>query len=960
MQPQRRPREFLTPQQLREWYAGWGCRGGGAATATTTAATTTNSGQMQLLQCPRASLTPQQLREWYAQSRGSLSSVRCSYVIRTGDRTGQPCGTPSHAQSRCFARLSDAWRTEFGDEAELPDWVELLRQRVDIFALDYDAILTAMYALPTSADRAGHLCVPPDPGIEPATLAAGEATALGASESPTPGTGAAAALGASESASSGAGESALSGTASAPASHTFTLDSVTSRSFFRDHTTLTPLGRPVAVSLADPSGGPVLAHFSTILPCPAAPSGTLSGLYLPSFSTNLVSGADLQDAGDHQFTPTSQRVTHCMDARTGRHLAPFTRRPGSSLYTLTIASPLVTASDQVAASGQVFVAASRSSPESTPCSYRLLSHETLLWHHSLGHPSLLRLRSMASCVLVSGLPRSLPPLPPGPGPTCVPCVEGRQRAAPHSSQFPPTEAPLQTLHMDVWGPARVRGQGHERYFLLVVDDYSRYTTVFRLRSKGDITEVLIDWIRAARLQLRQSFGSDFSVLRLHSDRGGEFSSGLLRAYCRARGIRQTFTLSDSPQQNGIAERRIGMVMDVAHKLSPRAAPCVFLGLPPDAPWWQFYHPTSRRVLSSQDVTFDELVPDNRLFPYRTQSLPPPPLLLVPGPPPIDPLPPQGPAPSDVSQVDVVEPVKVAGDSGAAESAEPGGATPGGAEPGGAESEGAAPARVASGGAVRGGSPGASSHREPLSPQELCEWFARRWRRAAGAGGAAGTGGSDAAEGAGAAGRGGARTWSTGAAGPAGTSGVGAAAGVGAEATAVGPGGGPAGVLLVLLEVLELEVLLVLVLPLGPGGSPGASSRRESLSPQELREWFAQRWRRAAGAGGAAGTGGSGAAEGAGAAGPVGARTGSTGAAGPTGTSRVGAAAGVGTEATADGPGGGPAGGATCAAGGTRARGAASAGAVVGFASASSSCPWHASDVSASVHCSSACPFTFSS
>ncbi|CAI7880449.1 unnamed protein product, partial [Closterium sp. NIES-53] len=42
-------------------------------------------------------------------------------------------------------------------------------------------------------------------------------------------------------------------------------------------------------------------------------------------------------------------------------------------------------------------------------------------------------------VLVSGLPRSLPPLPPGLAPTCVPCVEGRQRAAPHSSEFPPTE-----------------------------------------------------------------------------------------------------------------------------------------------------------------------------------------------------------------------------------------------------------------------------------------------------------------------------------------------------------------------------------------------------------------------------------------------------------------------------------------------------------------------------------------
>ncbi|CAI7883344.1 unnamed protein product, partial [Closterium sp. NIES-54] len=43
----------------------------------------------------------------------------------------------------------------------------------------------------------------------------------------------------------------------------------------------------------------------------------------------------------------------------------------------------------------------------------------------------------------------------------------------------------------------------------------------------------------------------------------------------------------------------------ADNLSSRAVPCVFLGFPPDAPGWQFYHPTSRRVLSSQDVTFDE-------------------------------------------------------------------------------------------------------------------------------------------------------------------------------------------------------------------------------------------------------------------------------------------------------------------------------------------------------------------
>ncbi|CAI7756105.1 unnamed protein product [Closterium sp. NIES-53] len=796
---------------------GGGDGGSGGAGRGFTQRSGSSGGHRQQQQRSRETLSPQQLREWYAGHQRGGGTGPCTYVLRTGDRAGEQCGG-LHSTQRCFGRLTDAWRHQFRDATEIPRWGDLSRAGVPIFGLDYDAILAAMYAVSTSDEGDCYLCLPPDPG--------GEAAALGACE--------VAALGAGASAAPGAGESALSGTASAQVFHTFTLDSGASRSFFRDRTTLTPLSRPVAVSLADPSGGPVLASFSTVLPCPAAPSGTLSSLYLPSFSTNLVSGADLQDQGVDQFTPASQRVTHCTCARTGRHLATFTRRPGSSLYTLSTKPSSVLASGQVAASSQVFAAASGSGPESSPCSCRLLSHQTLLWHHRLGHPSLPCLRGMASRVLVSGLPRSLPPLPPGPAPTCVPCVEGRQHAAPHSSEFPPTEAPLQTLHMDVM---------------------------------GDVTEVLIDWIRAARLQLRKSFGSDFPVLRLHSDRGGEFSSARLGAFCRAQGIRQTFTLPASPQQNGIAERRIGMyaahqlnlqprvsvpetsptlrwtgkvgdasafrvwgsrafVRDLsADKLSPRAVPCVFLGFLPDAPGWQFYHPTSRRVLSSQDVTFDKSVPFYRLFPYRTAPLPPPPLFLAPGPPPVDPLPPQGPAPSGVSQVDAVEPVEVAVDSGATRGAEPvgagsggaesggaefGGAEPGGTEPGGAEPEGVEP-RGAESARVASRSP--SSRRELLSPRELREWFARRWSRAAGAGGppvalgpggartggsgAVGTGGATVAAGVGPAGASGAAGAGAtggvgagvGAAGASGAAGAGATGGVGAG---VGPAGGTAG------------------------------------------------------------------------------------------------------------------------------------------------------------------------
>ncbi|CAI7874277.1 unnamed protein product, partial [Closterium sp. NIES-54] len=499
------------------------------------------------------------------------------------------------------------------------------------------------------------------------------------------------------------------------------------------------------------------------------------------------------------------------------------------------------------------------------------------------------------------------PLPPSPAPPCLSCIEGRQRAAPHSSSFPPTTTPLQTLHMDVWGPARVSGQSRERYFLLVVDDYTRYTTVFPLRSKGKVVDVLIPWIRTVRLQLRERFGQDLPVLCLNSDRGG--TSNLLREFCRGEGILQSFTLPDSPQQNGIAERRIGLVMEVARtsmihvaaphflwpfavryaahqlnlcprvslpetsptlrwtgevgdasvfrfwgscafvhdtstdKLSTHAIPCVFLGFVPDAPGWQFYHPNSRRVLLSQDVTFDESVPFYRLFPYRSAPPPPPPLFLAPGPPPVDPLPPQGPAPSGVSQVDPLPgtaPVQVAVGSGAAPGAASGGAASGGAasggaEPGGAESEGAGsggdepggaePEGVEPGGAKSKGAEsegaeprGAASFGGPagasprVSPQQLREWLVRRARLQSGVRGARGAGdagagragvtvGASGTGGSAAAGPGGARTRGSCAGGAraggarakgAGVGGTGAGGAGAAGAGGVDPGAGGAG------------------------------------------------------------------------------------------------------------------------------------------------------------------------
>ncbi|CAI7783228.1 unnamed protein product [Closterium sp. NIES-54] len=541
-------------------------------------------------------------------------------------------------------------------------------------------------------------------------------------------------------------------------------------------------------------------------------------------------------------TPGGQRVWICTFTRTGRHLATFTRRPGSSLHTLATEPSQVAASAQVSASGQVVAS----------CSCRLLSHLPLLWHHRLGHPSLPCLSGMHYRLLVFGLPRYLPPLPPSPAPPCLPCVEGQQRAAPHSSSFPPMTAPLQTLHIDVWSPARVSGQSRERYFLLVVDDYTRYTTVFPLRSKGEVADVLIPWIRTVRLQLREWFSQDLPVLRLHSDRGGEFSSSLLREFCRGEGILQFFMLPDSPQQNRIAERRIGLVMEVARTSMIHAAAPHFLW--PSAVQYAAHQlnlwprvslpetsPTLRWTGEVGDVSVFR-VWGSRAFVRDTSADKLPPRAI-----------PCGPAPSGVSQVDPLPgpaPIQVAVESGAARGAasggaelggaesegaetggaEPGGVATGGAEPGGVATVGAEPGGVASGcgepggnepdgvepggaeskgaefggaepqgAALSGGSAGASPR---LSPQQLCEWFLRRtrlWSGASGAGGARaaraeGTGvvaGAGVTGGTVTTGPGGARTRGTRAAGTGGVCGAGAGGGGGAGVG--GPGAGGAGV-----------------------------------------------------------------------------------------------------------------------------------------------------------------------
>ncbi|CAI7882952.1 unnamed protein product [Closterium sp. NIES-54] len=148
------------------------------------------------------------------------------------------------------------------------------------------------------------------------------------------------------------------GAASEDASLSFTLDSGASHCFFRDRTTLTPLPTPVSVALADPTSGPVIARYTTTLPCLAVPFGSLTGFHVPLFSRNLVGVRPLQQQQQRQQQQQQK-------------LLPLT--PVTVLRQVP-ASHQVAASPHVAVSGQVPV----SGPVAPSCSCRSPAHPTVL------------------------------------------------------------------------------------------------------------------------------------------------------------------------------------------------------------------------------------------------------------------------------------------------------------------------------------------------------------------------------------------------------------------------------------------------------------------------------------------------------------------------------------------------------------------------------------------------------
>ena len=165
-------------------------------------------------------------------------------------------------------------------------------------------------------------------------------------------------------------------------------------------------------------------------------------------------------------------------------------------------------------------------------------------HSWFGHLNFHTLQEMSRKKSVEGLPLFVIPRK-----LCRSCVVGKHHRTsfPKKSSFQATE-PLELIHIDICGPITPTTLGGSRYFLLIINDFSRLTWVSMLHCKSDAFEAFKHFKNLAETQ------EGVKIKTLRSDRG-EFTSDEFSKYFLEHGIKRQLTAPCSPQQNGVVERK---------------------------------------------------------------------------------------------------------------------------------------------------------------------------------------------------------------------------------------------------------------------------------------------------------------------------------------------------------------------------------------------------------------------
>lgn len=190
------------------------------------------------------------------------------------------------------------------------------------------------------------------------------------------------------------------------------------------------------------------------------------------------------------------------------------------------------------------------------------------WHARYGHLHFRALHDLTAKNMVDGVP-----MIDRVEKFCDGCALGKQHRAPfpRASSYR-AECGLELVHGDLYGPITPATPIGNQYFLLIVDDHSRYMWVEMLRTKDEAFRFF------RKIKTLAENKHDVKLKAFRTDRGGEFNSIEFGDYCDEHGIKRYTTAPYSPQQNGVVERRNQTTVEMAHSLlKSMRVPAMFWG-----------------------------------------------------------------------------------------------------------------------------------------------------------------------------------------------------------------------------------------------------------------------------------------------------------------------------------------------------------------------------------------------
>ncbi|GJS42466.1 retrovirus-related pol polyprotein from transposon TNT 1-94 [Tanacetum coccineum] len=176
-----------------------------------------------------------------------------------------------------------------------------------------------------------------------------------------------------------------------------------------------------------------------------------------------------------------------------------------------------------------------------------------LWHKRLAHLNFKTINKLEKQNFVIGLPS----LVYSKDKPCSSCEKGKHHRAIFKTKYTSSiKKCLHLLHMDLFGLVTPRSINHEKYTIVIVDEYSRYTWVYFLKKKSQAPETIMPFIK------RVENKNDIKVKQLRTDNATEFRNSILVNFYDEKWISQNFSSLYTPEQNGVAERKNRTLIEV--------------------------------------------------------------------------------------------------------------------------------------------------------------------------------------------------------------------------------------------------------------------------------------------------------------------------------------------------------------------------------------------------------------